>query len=300
MTLDHFIQATGARDFHFLANEGNAGDGLIHAGFYRLARQLGINLIPVVYPRPQTGKFLLIVGAGAFCRTAWHNVEAVNYYSSRFDKVCILPSSFDPALESVAGMLRNLPANVTVFCRERISLQAVTEIVPKPERIFLDHDLAFEIDASVYKNPGSGTLNAFRTDAESLLHRVPYRNFDISDMGRETNLTLLMDTVANFETVYTDRLHVAIAGAILGKRVHLFEGNYHKIRGIYEYSLQDRFPKVTLEGTEELKRHLARCQRAANKVRLHHTIVRLPFGERLINFAKKRLHKPDPIIPVVS
>lgn len=37
--------------------------------------------------------------------------------------------------------------------------------------------------------------------------------------------------------VVTDRLHVAIPAALLGKPVYLVDGGYHKLRGVYEHSL---------------------------------------------------------------
>lgn len=43
--------------------------------------------------------------------------------------------------------------------------------------------------------------------------------------------------LANAERVVTDRLHVGLPAAALGKKVFLLEGSYHKIRGVYERSL---------------------------------------------------------------
>lgn len=44
--------------------------------------------------------------------------------------------------------------------------------------------------------------------------------------------------VAKAAVVVTTRLHVAILAALLGKPTYLKEGFWHKIRGVYEYSLQ--------------------------------------------------------------
>lgn len=40
--------------------------------------------------------------------------------------------------------------------------------------------------------------------------------------------------------VFTTRLHVGILSAMLGRPTYIFEGPYHKIRGIYEHSLSQR------------------------------------------------------------
>ncbi len=49
--------------------------------------------------------------------------------------------------------------------------------------------------------------------------------------------------ISNASVVYTDRLHVAILGAMLGKRVHLYNDKYDKIKDVYEQSLQ-AYPNV--------------------------------------------------------
>lgn len=51
--------------------------------------------------------------------------------------------------------------------------------------------------------------------------------------------------VRNSRAIITNRLHVGILGSLLGKRVHLLRGGYHKIDGVYEYSLS-RNPAVSL------------------------------------------------------
>lgn len=45
-------------------------------------------------------------------------------------------------------------------------------------------------------------------------------------------------SIAKAAVVVTTRLHVAILAALLGKPTYLKEGPWHKIRGVYEYSLE--------------------------------------------------------------
>jgi exopolysaccharide biosynthesis predicted pyruvyltransferase EpsI len=47
-----------------------------------------------------------------------------------------------------------------------------------------------------------------------------------------------------FEEIRTDRLHVAIAGAVLGKSVKFHPNNYFKCRAVFEYSMAHRFSTV--------------------------------------------------------
>ena len=46
--------------------------------------------------------------------------------------------------------------------------------------------------------------------------------------------------IAQAAVVVTTRLHVGILSALLGKPTYIKAGNWHKIRGVYEYSLKDR------------------------------------------------------------
>ena len=48
-----------------------------------------------------------------------------------------------------------------------------------------------------------------------------------------------VQTIVDAALVFTDRLHVGILAALLGKKTYLFEGNYHKCTGIYERSMGD-------------------------------------------------------------
>ena len=287
MELDTLLGNLDTKVLHCYPNRGNAGDGLIQAGLVQLCQQLGLQLEMVNYPEECSGRTMALVGAGCFCPGSWHMVDPVRYYAARFEKVIILPATFDTAFAPVAKLLRELAPNVIVFCRDRTSYDGARKLAPQPENIILDHDLAFRAVVTPWKKTGKGELNCFRTDNESRLWRIPKPNFDISKMGREYHHTLLLDVLANFETIHTDRLHVIIAGAVLGKKVRAFEGSYHKIRSVYEHSLRDKFPNVTLCGHDELKALL----RATDRESLHFTLARLllklPKGEVLRRAYKK-------------
>jgi exopolysaccharide biosynthesis predicted pyruvyltransferase EpsI len=99
----------------------------------------------------------------------------------------------------------------------------------------------------------TGVLNCFRIDAERTEGPVPDRNVDVSDLvsfGTETeSLTVLgaaifLDYIGRFRAVRTNRLHVAIASALLGLDVEFHANNYYKNRAIFEMSLADAFPNV--------------------------------------------------------
>jgi len=100
----------------------------------------------------------------------------------------------------------------------------------------------------------AGELFAFRTDREVGAGQVvPGANFDASieyisdDMSPALALEAtwrLLDFLGRYRVVHTDRLHVAILAALLGKAVRLHDNSYGKNRVVYEQSLR-HFPGVT-------------------------------------------------------
>jgi exopolysaccharide biosynthesis predicted pyruvyltransferase EpsI len=138
--------------------------------------------------------------------------------------------------------LRRLPDHVEIYCRERLSHAFVSEYVTDPDRVALDLDLAFQIDYSRWRGSGRGVLNAFRTDKEAPRWRIPKDNHDLS-WGPDDEGAVLLAGLAPYDLVHTNRAHIGIASAMMGKEVHLYPSIYHKQLGIYEYSLR-HFPNV--------------------------------------------------------
>ncbi len=105
-------------------------------------------------------------------------------------------------------------------------------------------------------NPSS-ILNCFRQDLEKTDVHIPENNLDIPFLyqqvfGPETKNEALVNYVSShllyflnhYQTIHTNRLHMAIAGGLLGKEVHFFPNSYFKCKAVYEYSIKDRFPNV--------------------------------------------------------
>jgi exopolysaccharide biosynthesis predicted pyruvyltransferase EpsI len=226
------------RDVDLLPNLGNAGDGLIYLSLLRLCAMFGIRLRQLTYPEPASGNVLVVLGCGNLCAPHHTMTEMISRYVSNYRRVYILPCSIDTDDIAVEHFLRSLPDHVDVFCRERYSL-ARARFAMKPARVHLDHDLAFSFDYDPWKRAGTGTLYAFRTDVESAGNPLPETNLDVSADTSHLDGDLLPDKLRDYERVFTDRAHVAICAAMLGKETHVFPNNYHKVRGIYEYSLRD-------------------------------------------------------------
>ena len=96
-------------------------------------------------------------------------------------------------------------------------------------------------------------LHAFRTDAERSAIPVPADNLDLSSLvyfgTRDANVCHtgalhLLRYLNLFDEVWTNRMHLAIGAAVLGKRVKFHANSYFKNRAVYEFSMLDRFPDV--------------------------------------------------------
>lgn len=149
--------------------------------------------------------------------------------------------------------------------------------------IALADDTAFLLEGTSYvkdlqrQNREEYTLFAFRTDTESRLLTIEYdphrkdtileklkyvyllwqiRRFlkteqkDAFNAGKKIisdishcDFDTFVAIVSHASKIYTDRLHVGILGALLGKKVHLYNTKYDKIDGVYDQSLY-RYPHV--------------------------------------------------------
>lgn len=109
-------------------------------------------------------------------------------------------------------------------------------------------------------SPAAGkVLQAFRVDKERARNTLPRGNIDVSRLLKCKNLSplqaacttqMLFRFINNYQEVQTDRLHVAIAAALLGKQVKLYANSTYKCEAVYQCSLAGRFPQVQWMGGE--------------------------------------------------
>jgi GT2 family glycosyltransferase len=226
------LEAVGdAADLTFVRGAGNLGDELIYAGTRRVLeglpwREIGLDELPMAH-----GHTALLAGGGAWCRS-YHELmpQVLPQAELRFERVIVLPSSFDLEVHEVREALARSKA--LVFARERESYRQVREVCDAE----LAHDCAFFFDYSPFRGRGRGELLAMRSDREAA-GPEPEGNVDIS--RHCSSLDQWLWTVARHATVITDRAHVMIAAALLGKRVEWSPSNYHKLEGLAEYALGD-------------------------------------------------------------
>jgi glycosyltransferase involved in cell wall biosynthesis len=218
-------------DLTLLRAVGNRGDELIQAGADELLVDRVYREIELSGLCEARGHTLLLSGGGAFCRP-YHEImpRALAIGGIRFERVIVLPSSFDPSDDAVRDALNRTRA--TVFARETESYRRIVSLCDAR----LAHDCAFYFDFSPWCTSGRGTLNAFRTDRESVAGRpLPVDNDDISVTA--PSLERWLEVIARCELARTDRAHVMIAAALMGKRVEFAPSSYHKLQAIADYAL---------------------------------------------------------------
>lgn len=217
-------------DIAFFRHRGNIGDDLIHAGTRQLLADVAYREIGTWDMQYARGHTALITGSGGWCVPFHHQLPAaLPTIEERFERVIVLPSTFDLAEPLVRKILENTKAHV--FARERDSFEQIRHVCDAD----LGHDCAFFFDFRPYRGHRRGRLLALRTDAESTRTDFPPGNDDISLTC--FGLDHWLWRIAHHATVETDRAHVMIAAALMGKQVEYHRTNYHKVPAIAEYSL---------------------------------------------------------------
>lgn len=193
--------------------------------------------------------------------------ELVDVLDERFTVFCRERTSYDYCLS------RNRRARFLLA--DDMALAAEPEILKKrPVRLpFLEMEerawgrrMKEDIRTSLVTLPGVGKLAVcLRGDPESAgraqaLKELPL-NTDLSvysvrvidEVEHAFAYTRwLLKALDQPDIILTDRLHLGISGALLGKEVFLMDNIYGKISGIHELSLRERFSRVhvleTLDG----------------------------------------------------
>lgn len=246
-----------------MPNGGNLGDALIAAATIQRLRKAGIawSLIRGQRQTVTPHDVLAFGGGGSLVSLYEGGIACVGSLLELGAPVVVLPQTVNGHPEfwsSVRG--------VRVFCRDLASVEYLRQF-PGVEASFAD-DMAFGLDLAEAPfaeacalAPGltaksrHGTLLAFRGDAESA-REVPEGNTDVSVVRQpsfdsphsiEADAAAFIRIIASHAAIRTDRLHVAIAGALLGMPTVMEDNTYGKNRAVYEASMRGRFPHVRFE-----------------------------------------------------
>jgi exopolysaccharide biosynthesis predicted pyruvyltransferase EpsI len=132
-----------------------------------------------------------------------------------------------------------IDSRVTVWCRDTTSLAILSDA---GTRTALVPDMAWYMDDRFAKAPGGdGIFFVRRTvsgDAETLDHRIEL-DCDTEDLTLSSSLERIVERLAPYDIVVSDRLHGGLIALMMRKKVVFLPVGYHKIRAFYETWLPD-------------------------------------------------------------
>lgn len=236
LDLNFFLERYRDTTVDFFRFRGNYGDSLIWHGSMKLFSDLNIKVYNVDLATEKKHETLIIDGGGNFVDYYNDIRDFINKKHTIYKEIIFLPHTIfgNKQIE----ILNKLKKNITIFCREKESANFV-ERYAKNCAVFLWHDCAFYNSFQKQTEEGNGILYAFRCDCESILKIKPDTNIDISYNGYATKpLYEFLENIKKFNQINTDRLHVAIASVLLGKKVNFYPNSYFKNKAVFEYSLQ--------------------------------------------------------------
>ncbi|OWJ84104.1 hypothetical protein CDV52_09485 [Haematobacter missouriensis] len=232
-------ERASGRQVIFLPNSGNWGDGLIRYGAKRFFHDHGIThvemnlgkgsgkyLLAPFLARPK--KYLFVYSGGS----AWghnyrHGYDIVSLISRFTDNIIVLPTTFFYEPSRARGIL---------FRRDQFESRDHC-----PRSLFCDDMALYLLARREYYDFGPPTERVghiYRRDKESSRRFEDREGHDLSNDGNHmSNGDDFLRQIARYRKIITDRLHVGIGAAILGREVQLMSGSDFKIRAIYRTSL---------------------------------------------------------------
>jgi exopolysaccharide biosynthesis predicted pyruvyltransferase EpsI len=270
--------AARAEDLCYVPNCGNAGDALIASATWQLFDAIGLRPritpaaqlskgVSVIYGgggnlTPDYGncaRFLRrcmavrVREAVVLPQTIRGHVELLQQLDERFTLVC----RDLPSLEWCTTTAR---AAKTMFSHDLALLLDVRSLQRRCRGLLSFAALLISMERtqgfSRYRRwrhytgtvqPRDGTLQVFRTDVEAVSRYLGDPLQDISAAYVSEYLYRaehdfvardLLRTIGRADVIVTNRLHVGIAGALLGKRVRLYDNSYGKVHDVYQASLK--------------------------------------------------------------
>jgi exopolysaccharide biosynthesis predicted pyruvyltransferase EpsI len=237
----------------YVANPGNAGDSLIANGALALLRKLNIDF-KICNIRNVFHGDIIFYGGGGNLVKPYDNLRNFLLENHQNNKIIILPHT----IHDCSDLLNSLGNNVYIFAREETSYEYIKCNMNNLENTFLSDDMAFHIEGiDFYKQQNHiGECNAFRLDLEKTDIKIPKGNKDIShdfmfkqNTFNEDHINISTDNMfsylCKFETINTNRLHVAIAGSLLNRKVNLYPNSYFKNKAVFDFSIKNKFPNTS-------------------------------------------------------
>ena len=165
---------------------------------------------------------LIVICGGGWWEGADGVTRALSMAERQFSRVLVMPCTLDPAHEPIWDAIRR--SRATILARDCRTAESFD--------LPLAQDAAFAYDYRPWLRDGEGTLLAYRGDREASGGAVPDGAEDISETA--PSMRAWLERIAGSEEVHTDRTHVMIAAALMGKRVRYRDSAYWKNTAVAE------------------------------------------------------------------
>lgn len=249
---------------------GSAGDSLRQAATYQLFRDLDIEF-SLLSETESVDDAVVVIGGGGNLVPAFSSARKALLRTAKAARhVIVLPHT----VRGNEELLEDLGPEVEIYCRDPESYVHVLAHRSRA-RAQLAHDMAFRIDIDRLRSSGAAAqaaaLLAEKLPARPIVQLMteaghafvfragtkrirPKSSVDISSLLKtgtgphdaEIGALALLSHLETVKEIYTDRLDVGIAGAILGKRVCLYDDSDGIVASVYRHSLHTDFPNVQL------------------------------------------------------
>lgn len=263
--LEAFLNQFAGETVLFVPNEGNVGDCLIFASTLDALSKASINVEVADNGADFRNRTVFLGGGGNLVGLYRGMRETIEACRAQAARIILLPHT----IRGNVDLIRSFDDRVTIWCRDVRSFEHVATLNPSLD-CRLGHDMAFHCDIARLLNDrkcnefGPRLLNTglerhrtsldklsrapvvrfMRTDREALSSRIN-TDLDVSRaFGSVTDVETsklaawcFLKTISIAKRVTTDRLHVAIACALLQKECELVDNSYNKNREIYAHSL---------------------------------------------------------------
>jgi len=245
----NFLKTYKNKKIIYIPNPGNAGDSLIAFGTLQTFKKVGLKYEIGNINKEYNNQILFYAGGGNLVGIYKNCRKFINKNKDK-NKIIILPHTIAKEDE----LIKNLNNNIILICREKMSYDYVYNIIKNKNNVFLSKDMAFYINnIEKYKKiKGNGVCNCFRQDCEKTSINIPNNNIDLSNKlnksGNTNNINVInsvslsiFDYLSKFDTINTNRLHMAIAGSLLNKNVNFYSNSYYKNKAVFDYSINNIF-----------------------------------------------------------